>query len=157
MKLATLALAFVFSAFPLVTAAQDASGLTADEQVLLKQIQTNKRGIYAERMNLTEAESKAFWPVYDEYEAELKKLNDRFLELINDFAANYDTLNDEQAAAMLKERLSIDRRRTDLRVRYCERIAKVLPGKKALRFAQLESRIDNLAFRNLYSILPLAR
>lgn len=157
MKLVTLALAFVVTAFPLASVAQDTSGTAADEQVLLKQIQTNKRGLYADNLGLTESESKAFWPVYDQYEADLKKLNDRFLQLINDYAAKYDTLTDEQAAAMLKERLGIDRTRTDLRVKYCERIGKVLPGRKALRFAQLESRIDNLAMRNLYTVIPLAR
>jgi len=42
-------------------------------------------------------------------------------------------------------------------VKYTDRIAKVLPGKKALRYAQLESRIENLTQRNIYTLIPLAR
>jgi hypothetical protein len=156
MKLATLALALIVTAFPLASIAQDLS-VSADEQVLIKQIQTNKRGVYAQYLNLSEAESKAFWPVYDEYEAHLKKVDDRFLAMLNDFAAKYDTLTDEQAASMLKERMTIERKRVDLKARYSERFSKVLPGKKALRFVQLESRIDNLMRRNIYSLIPLAR
>jgi Spy/CpxP family protein refolding chaperone len=156
MKLASLALALMVAATPLASIAQDLS-TSSDEQVLLKQVQTNKRGLYADYLKMTDAESKAFWPIYDDYEAELKKVDERFMAMINDFAAKYDTLTDAQAAEMLKERLTLDRERVDLKVKYTDRIARVLPGIKALRFAQLESRIDNLMRRNLYTIIPLAR
>jgi hypothetical protein len=156
MKLASLALALIVAASPLASFAQDMT-TSADEQILMKQVQTNKRGVYAEHLKMTDAESKAFWPIYDEYEAHLKKLDDRYMTMINDYAAKYDTLTDAQAAKMLKERLSIDRKRLDLKIKYTDRIARVLPGTKALRFAQLESRIDNLMRRNIYSIIPLAR
>ena len=155
MKLASLALALIVAASPLASIAQDVTP-SADEQILLKRVQTNKRGVYADYLKMTDAESKAFWPVYDEYEAQLKKIDDRYLAMINDFAAKYDTLTDAEATAMLKERLTLERKRVDLKTKYTDRFAKVLPGKKALRFAQLESRIDNLMRRNLYSIIPLA-
>lgn len=156
MKLASLALALLVAAAPVASYAQDTS-TAADEQILLKQIQNDKRGVYARYLDLTEAQSKAFWPIYDQYEAETKKLDDRFLELINDYAAKYDTLTDAQAQVMLKDRLQIDKKRTDLRIKYCDKVAKVLPGKQALRFSQLDARIRNIQLRNLYTILPLAR
>lgn len=156
MKLASLALALLVAAAPVASHAQDTS-TTADEQILLKQLQNDKRGVYGSYLDLTEAQSKAFWPIYDQYEAESKKLDDRFLELINDYAAKYDTLTDAQAQVMLKDRLEIDRKRTELRIKYCDKVAKVLPGKQALRFSQLDARIRNLQMRNLYTILPLAR
>jgi len=156
MKLASLVLTLIVAASPLASVAQDAT-TSADEQILIKQIQTNRRGVYAEYLKLTDAESKAFWPIYDEYEAQSKKLVDRYLAMLNDFAAKYDTLTDAEAAEMLKERLAIERKRLDLKVKYTDRIAKVLPGLKALRYAQIESRIENLTQRNLYTLIPLAR
>lgn len=156
MKLASLVLTLIVAASPLASVAQDAT-TSADEQILIKQIQTNRRGVYAEYLKLTDAESKAFWPIYDEYEAQSKKLVDRYLAMLNDFAAKYDTLTDAEAAEMLKERLAIERKRLDLKAKYTDRIAKVLPGLKALRYAQIESRIENLTQRNLYSLIPLAR
>ena len=53
-------------------------GLVADEQILLKQVMTDKRAVYANNLEMTGTESAAFWPVYDEYEAKIKKLDDRF-------------------------------------------------------------------------------
>jgi hypothetical protein len=156
MKLATLALALIVTAFPVASFAQDATA-SADEQILIKQIQTNRRGVYAEYLKLNDAESKAFWPIYDEYEAKSKVLADRYLAMVNNFAEKYDTLTDAEGSEILKERLTIERKRLDLKVKYTDRIAKVLPGKKALRYAQLESRIENLTQRNIYTLIPLAR
>lgn len=156
MKLATLALALIITAFPVASFAQDAT-TSADEQILIKQIQTDRRGIYAEYLKLTDAESKAFWPIYDEYEAESKVLADQYLAMVNNFAEKYDTLTDADGSEILKERLTIERKRLDLKVKYTKRIAKVLPGKKALRYAQLQSRIENLTQRNIYTLIPLAR
>ena len=156
MKIASLALALIAAASPLPSFAQ-AMTTSADEQVLIKQVQTDRRGVYAEYLKLTDAESKAFWPIYDEYEAQGKKLADRYVALVNDFAAKYDTMTDAEAADILKQRIALERTRLDLRVKYTEKVAKVLPGKKALRYAQLESRIENLTQRNIYSLIPLAR
>ncbi len=61
---------------------------------------------------------KAFWPVYDEYEAQLKKIDDRYMAMINDYATKYDTLTDAEATQMLKERLAIDRKRVELKIKY---------------------------------------
>jgi hypothetical protein len=156
MRFVPLAIAMLATALPLTTHAQD-SAVTADEQILLKQVQTDKRTVFAQNLKLTDAESKAFWPIYDEYEFKAKKLADRYLAMINDFANKYDTLTDADAQSMLKEKLSIEKERLALKEQYTKKIAKALPGKKALRYAQLESRIDNLMNRNLYTIIPLAR
>jgi len=156
MRFAPLAIALMATALPLTSPAQDTVP-TADEQILLKQVQTDKRAIYAQNLGLTEAESKAFWPVYDEYELKAKKLDDRFIALVNEFAEKYDTLTDADAKSMLHEKLKIEKDRIALKDKYTYKIAKVLPAKKALRYSQLETRIEILLRRNVYSMIPLAR
>ena len=58
-------------------------GSPADEQILLKQVNTDKKAVYAANLGLTEEESAKFWPIYNEYEAKMKPLQDRFLANIN--------------------------------------------------------------------------
>ena len=155
MKRLALALALAASTTAVVAGAQDL-GLVPDEQVLLKQVMTDKRSVYAASLELTDSESRAFWPVYDEYEAKVKKLDDRFLDLVNRFAAEYDSLSDVAAADMLKEKMAIERERMDLKQTYTRKIAKTLPAKKALRYAQVETRIENMLRRDVYGLIPLA-
>jgi Spy/CpxP family protein refolding chaperone len=154
MKFRAIALALFLAATPLVAPAQDA-GLASDEQILLGKVMSDKRAMYAEYLQLTDAEAAKFWPVYDDYEARVKKLDDRFLALVNSFAEKYATLTDADAATMLKEKMAIEKERAALKQTYTKKIAKVLPARKALRYAQLETRIENLIRRNVYSLIPL--
>ena len=156
MRFGPLALALLITALSPLANAQD-SGLAADEQILLKQVNTDKKALYAQYLGLTEEESAKFWPVYDEYEAKLKPMQDRLLANINAFAEKYDTLTEDDAAAILKERMAIEKDREALKQKYTAKIAKELPPKKALRYAQLETRIQTLIARDVYSMIPLAR
>jgi Spy/CpxP family protein refolding chaperone len=156
MRLAPLVLALAISVLPSLSLAQD-PGLATDEQILLKQVNTDKKALYAENLGLTEDESAKFWPVYDEYERAVKPLQDRLLANVNNFAEKYDTLTDADAAAMLKEKMAIEKEREALKQKYTDKITKVLPPKKALRYAQLETRIQLLLGRDLYGLIPLAR
>ncbi len=158
MRFGPLAMAILVTAFaPLAPVLAQDTGLATDAQILLKQVNTDKRALYAANLGLTEAESAKFWPIYDEYEAKVKPLQDRLLANLNAFAAKYDTLTDEDANAILKEKMAIEKDREALRQKYTAKVAKELPPKKALRYAQLETRIKNLVDQNVYSLIPLAR
>ena len=155
MKFGPLAVALCLTALPVLAQAQDA-GLATDEQILLKQVMTDRKAVYANNLKLTDDESKKFWPVYDAYEAEVKKVNDRFLANLNRFVENYDTLSESDAADVLKEKMAIEKEREALKQEYTEKVAKALPPKKALRYAQIETRVDNMLRRDVYSLIPLA-
>jgi len=159
MRIVPLALALAVTAFPIAALAQATApteGVAADEQIVLRQVMTDKRAVYAKNLGLTESESRAFWPVYDEYEAAAKKLDDRFLENINNFANKYDTLSDADAKTVLKEKMAIEKDRMALKQKYTAKVAKVLPPKKALRYAQIETRVETIVRSNVYSLIPLA-
>ncbi len=155
MRLLPLAAVMALAAIPQLSFAQDS--LKADEQIILQQVMTDRRAVYAANLGLTESESRAFWPVYDDYEAKVKMLNDRFLDLVNRYVAEYDTLSDADAKAMLKEKMAIEEERMRLKQNYTKKVEKVLPPKKALRYAQIETRIDNMLRRDVYGLIPLAR
>ena len=160
MRFVPLALALLVTSLPLASSAQDALPSTAptvDEQILLNRVMNDKRSVYANNLNMTDAESKAFWPIYDEYEAALKKLDDRFIALVNEFAEKYDTLTDKDAKAMLDEKMTIEAKRMALKQEYTKKVERVLPPVKALRYSQLETRIELLVRRSVYGLIPLAR
>jgi hypothetical protein len=160
MKIASLAVALAVAAFPALSHAQAApatQGVKADEQIILKQVMTDKRAVYAQNLQLTDAESRAFWPVYDEYESKAKKLNDEFLALVDDYAAKYGAMTDADATAMLKKKMQIEKDREALKQTYTRKVAKVLPPVKALRYAQIETRLENMLRREVYGLIPLAQ
>jgi hypothetical protein len=159
MKISAVAVALITLSCPLLASAQDeslqAQSIRADEQIILGRIMADKRAIYAQAMQLTDEESRGFWREYDEYEAKVKKLDDRFIRLVNDYAAKFSTMTDADAQQMLAAKMKIDFERMALQQAYTRKIAKVIPPTKALRYAQVESRIDNELQRELMQLIPL--
>ena len=151
-----LALALVLAAITVPYVAEAQGSVKADEQIIIKQLQADRRAVYAQNLGLTEAESTAFWPVYDEYEAAIKKVTDRRLELLDQYAARYDTLTNADADSMLATRMQLDKDQLAIKQKYAKKVQKVLPSVKALRYVQLQDRIDNLLASEAYALIPLA-
>jgi hypothetical protein len=159
MRILSLVVAIIAVARPALASAENESAQTqsvrADEQIILNQIMVDKRSVYTQALKLTDEESRAFWPVYDEYEAKVKTIDDRFVQLIDKYAAKYVTMTDADARQMLTVKMKLDRDRMDLQQAYTKKIARVVPDIKALRYAQLESRIDNELMHKVMLLVPL--
>ena len=162
-----LAIAFVLGLLMSAPAAVSAQALAeqvsrqvAEDLNLTREIiQIKRKAIVALNMGLTDYESKAFWPVYDEYWAEMKKLGDRDVALISDFAKNYvyESLTNQKAKEMHKEWMSIKKHTTKLQGKYAKKFRKVLPEKKVLRYFQIENKLDLIIDSELSAAIPLAR
>lgn len=110
----------------------------ADNMEIVKEkVRADKKLFIATNMELTESEAKAFWPVYEAYQAELGKLRDRDSKLIEEFAANFGTMSDEVAKKLLDESLSIDSGYLKLRQSYVAKFQEALPSTKVARYYQL--------------------
>src|SRR6185503_5166074 len=73
-----------------------------DLALLRRDIRAEKKKIIAANVPLTETEATKFWPIYDQYVAEMTKHNDDFYGVIKDYAANQKIITDAQASSMIK-------------------------------------------------------
>jgi cell division protein FtsX len=89
-----------------IPATIDASQASQDDFVnlLRKDIRSQKKQIIAENMQLSDAEAEKFWPIYDQYAAQLSKVYDVKLALLNDYANNYNSMTGEQAESYIRKR-----------------------------------------------------
>jgi len=108
-------------------------------------------------MKLTESEANAFWPVYEAYQAELGKLRDREVKLIEKFAASHATMSDDAAKNLLDDSLSIDLDHQKLRQSYLAKFRGILSDTKVARYYQLESKINAFMEYELARRIPLVR
>jgi hypothetical protein len=130
----------------------------ADNMEIVKEkIRTDKKLLIATNMQLTESEATTFWPVYEAYQAELGKLRDREIKLIEKFAAKYETMSDDAAKNLLEDSLSIDSDHQKLRQSYLAKFRGVLPDSKVARYYQIESKIDAVLEYELARRIPLVR
>ena len=153
---ATLMMAGMFFVQPLFS--QSAAVPTVSErdlQLLRKDLRLQKKQIVAANVTLTEVEAQKFWPIYDQYTTELAKITDTKISLIKEYAANYATLTDDQAQSIMERWTAADDAVVQLRIKYISILQKVLPGKKAALFFQVDRRIGTLIDLQLASEIPL--
>jgi hypothetical protein len=140
-----------------------ASDSTADTimdrqlRLLGKDIRSIKKQLIAENLTLTDSEATKFWPVYEQYSADMGKINDTRAAIIKDYSEEYGILTDDQADSLIRRWLDTDIEQTKLRQQYVPTFRKVLPGKKAATFFQLDRRISSMIDLQLTSQLPLAQ
>jgi hypothetical protein len=151
------ALAIMLFSFTPLSAAQDKP---ADNmQILRDKIKADKKLVVATNMELTESEAKGFWPVYDAYQKDLKKINQRAANLLESYAADFrgKSLTDDKAKKLIDEALAIDQAEADLKSTYAPKLGKVLPVKKVARYLQIENKIRAVIKYDIAQGVPLVQ
>ena len=128
-------------------------------QILRDKIKADKKLVVAANMELTESEAKGFWPIYDQYQKDLQKINQRIVALLNGYADDFKakSLTDDKAKKLINEALAIEQAEADLKSTYAPKLSKVLPVKKVARYLQIENKIRAVIKYDLAQGVPLVR
>jgi len=126
-------------------------------QIVIEKIHADKKLLVAENMQLTDAEAKAFWPVYKQYQDELFLLRTRAAKLIKDYADAYEKMNNNTAKKLLDEYMTIEALGPKLRQAYLPKFRKALPEVKVARYYQIENKIQAVLFYELAAKIPLVK
>ena len=151
MRIKTILLTLMLLVAPVLALADEA--LELKKKIMFDQ----KRLVVMENMEFTEEEAAAFWPVYDKHQEELFQVNQRGAKLILAYASVYQTLTDEQAVKLVDEYYDIQDDRLTVMKKMAVDVGKVLPGKKAFRYLQVESKLSAIGRYELAKEIPLAR
>lgn len=153
-----LAVAALLAA-PVYAQGKPAAAKPADNmQILREKLKADKKLVVAANMELTEGEAKAFWPVYEEYQKELHKINDRLAMTIMAYAKEYNakSLTDEKATKLMNEALAVEESETKLKRSFVPKLSKALPGRKVARYLQIETKIRAIVKYEIAAEVPLA-
>jgi len=143
--------------FAQAQATAQASVTDKDIQLLRQDVRSQKKQIVAANMQLTDAEAEKFWPVYDQYTAEVTKLGDTRVALIKQYAQNYDTLTDAQANDLMQKWGGLEESVAQLRLKYIPNFEKVVSAKKTALFFQIDRRLSLIIDLQLASAIPLVQ
>jgi hypothetical protein len=156
-KTISAAMAIVLFGFAPLSLAQDKP---ADNmQILRDKLKADKKLVVATNMELTESEAKGFWPIYDEYQKDLQKINRRLGNLLESYAADFrkKSLTDEKAKQLINEAVAIEQAEANLKSIYAPKLSKVLPVKKVARYLQIENKIRAVVKYDLAQGVPLVK
>ncbi|HET7844962.1 MAG TPA: hypothetical protein VFL14_12480 [Xanthomonadales bacterium] len=132
--------------------------LTDEELDLLRSdIRSMRKQLIAKNLKLSDEQGAAFWPVYEEYAAELSKVADHKADLMKRYSEQWGTMTDDQALEFAKGWLAADVALTKLRESYIGAVSKTLNGRTLATFFQLDRRITMMVDLQLSSQMPLVQ
>jgi len=152
----TTKLTYAQSSNPPAVSPQDFQ-VPSDQEIdlLRKDLRSSKKQIIAANMKLTDAEAEKFWPVYDQYTADLVQVNNSKYDLIKLYLQTYTTMTDAETESYMQKWGSLDESVVQLRQKYVPIFRKVLSARNTLLFYQLDRRVSLMIDMQLVSQLPL--
>jgi metal-dependent HD superfamily phosphatase/phosphodiesterase len=123
--------------------------------IVRAELLTEKSVLMTGAMELTDAQSEKFWPIYREYENELNKITDKRLAAIKSYAENYASMTNDKADDLVEDLFDLEEDRSDLREKYYKKMKKALDSVTAARFVQVDRQIATLVDMEIMEMMPL--
>jgi hypothetical protein len=142
----------VFVAISSVSFAQ--SGAKEDVELIQSLYGKEKQELVKEYMKLEGPQAAAFEKVYDAYETERKVLGKKRIQLINDYANNYETLSDAKADELVKATLKNNIAYENLYLKYYGVATKAVGSINAAKFIQLENALQTAIKSEIQDAIP---
>jgi hypothetical protein len=150
--------ALLLSSVPMFAQSANAGANTAsdtDIKLLREDIRSERKRLVAANMPLTATEATKFWPIYDQYAAEVSTLGDARVALIKEYAQSYNTMTDAQANDLMNRSAAIDQQFSALLLKYVPIFEKVISAKKTAKWYQIDRRLDLLINLELAANIPM--
>lgn len=126
-KLKLLSVLLLFTGFNL--SAQPRQQMR-DPEERKENIEAMKIAFLTKELNLNSDEAKKFWPVYDEYTEELRKIRESRRDRLRDARDNFNTMSDKEVEKVIDSEMASRQQELDLLKQYHGRFKEVLPVKK---------------------------
>jgi hypothetical protein len=114
----------------------------AAQQLQRASLRAQKKQIVEKAISVSSEQSQAFWPIYNQYEAQVIRINDKRLALINDYIAHRENITAEKATELINGVMQVQLERQEMKRSYVKQLGKLLTAKQALRLLLLENQID---------------
>lgn len=129
--------------------------ISAYIELLRTDVRQEKAEIMGAMMLLSADQAAKFWPIYNEYDQELKKLNNLRAANIEEYARTYDQMTDAKADELIHNALHYQQQRSELLEKYYGRVKESVGAIEAARFVQIENQLLMIIDLRIASSLPV--
>jgi hypothetical protein len=142
--------------------AEDKIADVTDMQALRDAVRSDKKALVASTLELTDAEAKRFWPLYDGYQRDVDLANRRRNVVLQVLISRDKPFSELYARNLATELMAADETEVKSRRALHNRLmrgvpTRILPPKKAARYLQLESKIRAVQAYDIAANIPLIR
>jgi hypothetical protein len=117
-----------------------------------------KRTIIVANLKLDPSQGDRFWPLYEDYQETLGRLNQSRREVFQEYKAVAASMSDEIAGAMLTQFLDLERKEIDVKKKFYKDVEEKVSPLVAARLFQVDNQINLMLNLELAaSKFPIAR
>ena len=142
---------------PEPTAPATASDSSAQKQLDIAAARAERKAVVGQNMALTDDEGKKFWPLYDEYEGKMDRIEDRHVLEIKEFASHFQNLTNADARRKLNQVMAISQSRLNVQAAYIPKFRAILSDVKVTRFYQIDNKLRAMVQCQIAQMVPLAQ
>jgi hypothetical protein len=146
-----------FWAAPRVEASPEDFGMNSYEEAIRADLRAKHAEVIGKAMRLSGKEAESFWPIFGDYQRDLKKLNDERLSILKDYYRSYENLTGEKAYELAERVLDYEAGRVKLKRYYFKKFSTAISPQAAVKFFQVDNQIQALVDLQIASELPLPK
>ena len=140
----------------LVAVSLPAAATSIDEVKLTAEvIQENHDQLLFDALKLSDAENKAFQPIYAGYRNDWEGVVSERVSIIKEYLEKRNSLSEEESLDLVKRFFDNAERALKVRRKWAKKALKVLPATRVLSFLQIENKIFSLMNFQLAEAIPL--
>lgn len=110
-----------------------------------------KMKYFNEQLELSEKESETFWPIYQDFQNRMMKLNEDESTLLNYYNKNSDALSDAEVQETIDKFQTIQDSRIKLSRKYHDKFEKAIGKKKTMKMYAIEREFRKHVLRRYRS------
>ncbi|MCB0397959.1 MAG: hypothetical protein KDD36_15015 [Flavobacteriales bacterium] len=137
---------------PLISMAQqEEEGLSPEEKEAqrFERIEAKKIGFLTSRLELTPEEAQKFWPIYNQYEAEMKAIYEKRISAHNQPKDNFDSMTDKEVEKLVDDEIALNQEMLDVKKKYHSQFKSILPIKKVAKLYHSEDMFKRMLLREI--------
>jgi anion-transporting ArsA/GET3 family ATPase len=113
-----------------------------DEEAKLDELKDYREDLFKQKLKLTDAEAKEFFPIFDEYQLELRKSKRAFRKKW--YPKNVDELSDSEAKEYFNDAVSLQQNEIDLLKKYSNKLADVIGMNRVVKMPRIQREVRTL-------------
>jgi len=117
-------------------------------------LKTERKNIITQLMQFDEKEATTFWPIFEQYDAELTQIGKGREDLIVDYAKHYASLTDEKSDELMSKAFELEAQRVVVKKKYFDKMKTALNATEATRFFLIENQMQHIIDLQISAMLP---
>lgn len=125
-----------------------------DSKWMRYMVESERRTVFMNAMNLQAGQDSTFWNLYNQYETELDAIRAEYINDLGTYAKKFNNMTAEDATMLTKNHYAREKSRMKAQMKYYKKMAKEIDPMTAARFIQVDDAVSMILRLSIMDEFP---